>query len=244
MRRLLPVLFLFAAHAHADIALVNHTSAQNTSGGNTVTGGINTTGASLIVAVASTLTGGAGVALTDSTPACPSPCNTWTSTTTVSGQYATIRIFYVLNPTVGPAHSFLLTGSATALSVAAFSGVGAFGASNANTANSATGVTSIQSGVGGLTPGVNGSLVVFGMANDGAFSGITLTGGGAAVLDTFGGTSATLGNSLGYVIQTNAANANPTWSWTGAFDPVTELIYFTPSGAVSVARYPKRRILQ
>jgi hypothetical protein len=243
MRRLLPALLFFACSAHAAITLIGHTSAVNTNGGNTVTPGIDTTGANLIVAVASSLTGGAGVTFADNTLRCPSPCNTWTSTTTVSGLYATIRIFYVLNPTVGPGHSFYLGGTATALSVAAFSGVGAFGTSNTNTGNSATGVTSIQSGVGGLTPGVNGSLVVFGMANDGIFSGITLTGGGAAALDTFGGASQTLGNSLGYVIQTTAANANPTWSWTGAFDPVTELIYFTPSGVV-VTAHPKRRILQ
>lgn len=206
------VLLLWAFPANATIALVAHVLGETAAqAGPGTTAAINTTGADFIVIGVSTNAPSGGT-ITDSLTGCASPCNTWTRLTPqqASTNAGTV-LFYSTNPTVGANHVFVYTNTNQfpSLAVAAFSGVATSSPKDQeNGANSgASQVGSLQTG--SVTPTINSELVVTSVATSGSptfsiNSSFTITdqttsGGGFWL-------------ALGYLIQTTATAANPTWT--------------------------------
>jgi hypothetical protein len=86
--------------AAAGFTLVTHIGAQSSDGISATTAGINTTGATLLVAAVARLHG-ASASLSDSKG------NAWLALTTRDNASAySVTLYYVLNPTVGASHTF------------------------------------------------------------------------------------------------------------------------------------------
>lgn len=186
---------------------------------------INTTGANFLVLAVSY--GISVISVSDS------KSNTWTPLT----EYGTVstafnRIYYVENPTVGSGHTFTVTGTNTFPGVAVDAWAGAltssvFDQQNGN-ANAAS-VTSIQPG--SVTPGSNDQLVVTTMTNFGDPSNSSRSiNGGFTISGQVGNPSGTnYPVALAYLVQTSAAAANPTWSWSAGNPCATAIATFKPS---------------
>ena len=185
------------------IALVTNAAiAGGTAGGTSAS--LNTTGATLLVVVIAQQ--GTDVTVSDS------KANAWTGLT-VRGTSPKNRIWYAANPTVGPGHTFTISGASTfsAGDVQAFSGVATSSPFESQNGASATAST-IQAGV--VTPVSSGSLIVAGIGGGAAF------GGAAATIDSgftktngqiyVGSTS--YGVAAAYLVQSVAATVNPTWA--------------------------------
>lgn len=178
------------------------------SSANTITtsSAIDTTGATLLVALISKYDA------QSSTPPTDSKSNTWTALTSYWAgalNETECRLYYVANPTVGTGHTFTCpSGNQPALVVAAFSGVSTvspvdqqngFGPANAST---------IQPG--SVTPAEDDELVVSGCAQ---YSSASMSASGMTVANTVpdnGGVN--IGTAMAYVVQTTATAINPTWS--------------------------------
>lgn len=191
------------------IALVTHAIGIDSLGaGSAVTGSINTTGATLLVAyIART---GGFTALVDS------KLNTWTAIGSAQ-TYLGGRFYICSNPTVGAAHTFTLTAGGGSLCVLAFSGTLANGSvDQQNGASNNTGEIDITPGA--ITPSANNCVVISGFAyligtstfgevasiNDGAFT-ITDQDPGDG-FDTYAQIA------LAYQVQTSASGRNPDWT--------------------------------
>ena len=188
-----------AAAAPTTYTLVNSTAGGLGSAGGT-SAAIDSTGATLLIAVVTSASSGATIA--------DSKSNVWTAL----NQYGTIApyttIFYAKNPTVGAGHTVTVTGTYVGACFAAFSGADLSAPFDAQQNGNSSGATQ----PGSITPAENNALVI-GSAGEGggaapnttsmtmlgswAFSGGNWYGGGAA-----------------YSIQTTATPINPTW--TGA----------------------------
>lgn len=183
-------------------------SAQNT-GGNHTTGAIDSTGANLIVLAISgsddpnNATGG----ITDSKG------NTYTAMNLVGATQPYLRVYYVFNPTVGSSHTVTLgTGSFfPGICFAAFSG--------ADTApleeqQSGTGTGSSGAASASVTPNEDNELVIGACCSGINLEDATPNGGFSVAQQHQGQSGVGWACALGYLIQTTAAAANPTWSWT------------------------------
>lgn len=189
------------------IALVTNTGAGGTADGVT-TGSIDTTGANLIVGVVSQV--GTSGTYSDSKG------NTWTPLTqrVVSGSGAASQLHYVASPTVGSGHTFSHSGTSVypTVAVTAWSGAAA-SPFDQETGNSATSGSTIAPG--SLTPSQDNCVVITGFQVDAvSYSSIN---GGFTASDTV---TYSAGNheagGMAYLIQTSAAAANPTWTFTGS----------------------------
>jgi hypothetical protein len=216
------------------IALVANVkySAGGSAGG--TTGSVNTTGANLIVGII-------GFENASGQQTLPLAFSDNKSNVYLLGAQSAISstdgvaLYYCVSPTVGSGHTFSTTqnNSFPTCCVAAFSGLAAdftigFPYKNNHTA----GATSIQAG--SLTPTVNNCLVIAGMAYRDTTS--VSIGGGFTISDQapfIGGTA--IGSSLGYLIQTSAAAANPTWSWTNSVAADAVLMIFQPTVSASAS---------
>jgi lysophospholipase L1-like esterase len=192
------------------IALVSSSAVANNTG---TTTGIDTTGATLLVAAVTYFSSGT---LTDSKG------NTWTALT-ARGGFGFEQIYYCVSPTsVGTGHTISYSGGFTVLQLLAFSGVAAF-----DKTAGANGLTP-----GSITPTNANELVItlvqdHGTGNDftSAPAGFTLTG------HVSGNTSNNFATGVAYQIQTSATAANPTWTETGSGDaPGSTIAAFTATG--------------
>lgn len=183
------------------------------------TSGIDTTGATLIVA-AVMYTGSAGTAtLSDSYGNAWTPLTEEQSPSTIGTDLRVVRLFYALAPTVGPGHTF--TGGESASSrvsvmVCAFGGASpVYGAETGNGCRNGVPVatpTTLQPG--SLTPGGDGSVLVIGVSCESRTFSID---SGFTILDQASGLSGGGGGTaiaLAYKIQTAAAADNPTWTFS------------------------------
>lgn len=195
------------------IALVANVSAKSALGNGFTSGNIDTSGATLLVAVASWFNGVGDPVLTDS------KSNTWAGRTeqrVLAGVNYSCRIYDVVSsPTVGSGHNFIITGTATFCSiyVLAFSGTDAFDQQNgANTASSV--VSSLTPG--SVTPGFDNEVLVAGLCLREAITSSTIAASlGFTITDQLPGVgSQYLGGAAAYLIETTAAAKNPQWSWT------------------------------
>lgn len=194
----------------SSIALVAHVQTVQA----TPSSAINTTGATLLVIAQ----GGSTAVGCCSTPT-DSKSNTWTALTqqTATGPGLACNIYYAVNPTVGSGHTFTSGGGGVGLiQVMAFSGVNTVapfdtGKENGASVNVAT--SSITSG-GGFTPSVNNAVIIARLTSDSG-SATTLIDGGFTITDSsplVGGVNYSGGGA--YLVQTSAAAANPSWSWS------------------------------
>lgn len=187
--------------------------------------GIDTTGADFIAIVVSRYVGDSGA-----TAPTDSKGNTWTACTDAAGASTGCRIWYANNPTVGSGHTFTSPGSYGVVTAIAFSGVKSSGALDQEASNSAASGTSISSG--SVTPSENGEVVISGIA--GGVSGSMAIDGGFSIAGQLGfavGNNQSGGGA--YLVQTTAAAANPSWSWSGSAYNATAVASFRSAAAPS-----------
>ncbi len=173
-----------------------------------VTGTMNATGATLLIAFVSQVNTGTAIGtISDSA----STANVWTKLTTVADDLQG-AIYYSLNPTVTANMTVTATkvsGSpGLGVSVSAWSGnklSGVFDQQNGTTnANTAT----IQPG--SITPGEDNELVITGFT--GVSEAATINSGFTITDSVPVAGGAAFSNGMAYKIQTSAAAVNPTWS--------------------------------
>lgn len=187
------------------ISLVATVSGASSDSNGFTTGSMDSSGASLLV-LAVSYAQGAAPTISDS------KSNTWTGLTAQenAGGGASVRLYYVANPTVGSSHTFTCTGAASfpALSVASYRNVlqsvtpfdQQNGAKNASAGTLAT---------GSVTPSFANELLVAAVgcnANPSSIDSSFTTRG----LENL--TANSFGCGLADLIQTAAAAANPTWT--------------------------------
>lgn len=217
------------------IALVSNVAAQSSTTNTITTGAIDTSGATLLVALVNHYTGGGGGAILSD-----SKGNTWVGLTaqSVPTVSTSVRLYYAANPTVGTGHTFTATGTFSFPFVAAqaFSGaltVSPFDQQNGNTSSGATNLTT-----GSVTPSENDELLIAGLGFQDAIGTATPT------IDlSFTRTNSLdrivegLGGAIAYLVQTTAAAANPTWSWVTSRPACTVIATF--KAAASDILYPQ-----
>jgi hypothetical protein len=216
MKRAILILFLSFASLGETPASGAITVVATTAKGGISTGvtsdAIDTTGANLIVIAISRWT--AVVTVSDN------KSNTYTPLTLrqVTSNNAN-QLFYCASPTVGTGHTFTgaATGSFPSIAVVAASGAALvpFDQENGATATASSLAT------GSITPSENNCLVIAGVAANGTSFGIN-GGFTAAASDYAAGVH--VGGGIAYLVQTTAAAANPTWTWTGGSSPVAATI--------------------
>jgi len=190
-------------------SLIANVAAGSTTGNTITTAGIDTTGASFLVAVISDYAGGSST-ISDS------KSNTWAALTAYSSNNDRVCIYYVTTPTVGSAHTFTSTGTGnySVISAAAFSGSAASSPfdqqTGQNNYNANTPGKSIV--VGSITPTEDNELVVTGLTGFAANTVSIDLSFSITNQTTFVGSQHLLG-AMAYKIQTTAAAVNPTWSW-------------------------------
>lgn len=142
--------------------------------------------------------------------------NTWTALTAISpgGGDTFCRLWYCENPTVGSGHTVTISISYGAVFMSAFSGgkAASFDVENGDFAVSSS-ITSQQTG--SITPTENNELVIACMAVGATNSAHGVNGGFTLAASVNGTTGVQYGGGFAYLIQTTAAAANPTFSWTG-----------------------------
>lgn len=186
------------------IALITSTTAG--SGADTITTlAMNTTGATLLVAVVSD--GGASPAtVTDSKG------NTWSPLTNYAGAVTQCRISYCVPTSVGTGHTVTATGASgsfPAMCVAAWSGTKATSPLDGSTGATHANGTGTSLACGNISPAEDGELFIAGFAGDAAAASAINLGYTIAETVPLGASWAA---NLAYLIQTTAAARNPTWT--------------------------------
>lgn len=185
-------------------ARIAHVAAGSTNNVNVTTGGIDTTGANLIVISTVSYTPAAAPTISDSKG------NTWTGlTSTYTSVLSRCRLYYCVNPTVGSGHTFTSAATAPALCVYAYSGGKATSPFDAENGAGVSPGTTVAPGT--VTPSEDNELVVCGF---GAAGTTTPTiGGGFTIRDHVPFVSGQCyACDLADLIQTSLAAANPTWT--------------------------------
>lgn len=207
------------------IALVTSQSSVFGASGGT-TGNNTTTGATLIV-VCLSYQQSAGANLSDSKG------NTWTRLTLYegSGSQAGVVFYYCSSPTVGTSHTFTTTSHFCGLNMFAFSGTRT--ATTPKDQENGQFVASLSSSVtpGSITPTADGCVLLTTVMNYNgtaptlptSYTGFTYT------------TSTAFAGGAGYLIQTTATAANPSWTGmtvgnNGACNVVS---FFAPAAAAT-----------
>jgi hypothetical protein len=175
---------------------------------------IDTTGATLL-AVCTSLFG------TDNPPT-DSYNNEWVEgileSSSVESTFG-LAIYYCLNPTVGPGHTFSISSQFSSGSALAFSGVRQLGTPQMSGVNN--GVTaSIQPGA--IAPPENGALFIAAIseASNPVDNSVAVDSDFVLVdQQPYDGAKACFGSASAYFIQNGAAPVNPTFTWTpGLFE--------------------------
>lgn len=195
--------------------LIAHTATGGT-GSAVTTSAIDSTGATILIAVTSYKTG--TITVTDS------KSNTWTGLTQrigAGGGGVICQIFYAVNPTVGASHTVTGTAGAStfpAIAVAAFNTVLTSSPFDVQNGAGDTGAT------GSITPSVNGELLISGMATSATPTAVSTSistipqFGIANAIATVPGTS--FGVSLAWNCLGTAAAISTTWSSGGSANAV------------------------
>lgn len=155
--------------------------------------------------------------------------NTWIPLTNQAYANRSTKLFYCINPIVGSGHTFSASGASSQFPTLLVRGFDATGTINFNRegGNSGDYVVSLQSAYSGSwTPPTDNALVVTACNPQGG-TGLAVDGGFTA--DVVDASGACLTGGIAYLIQTSAAEANPTWSWTTTFQCSTAIAIFTVS---------------
>lgn len=200
-----------SAAGPAATTIVAHT---HVGGDGVASSGINTTGATLLVAAIASYMGASTI--TDS------KSNTWVPLTDYNSASAGgLQIFYCTGGTVGSGHTFTAHSNFPGMVVAAF--------------NTTTGAADLDKGAaasqpGSGTPAHDKELVLLAVANNGSFGGLSSSFTSIDTITESGGTS--IGCGLAYQIQGAATAVNPTWAAQNV--ATTAMTSFQTTGAASV----------
>lgn len=188
-------------------ALIAHAAAGCT-GGDIIAGptsGVDTTGANLLIIVASIFGNFDAQLPTDNKG------NTYVALTPLDGTGAnSVCIFICQSPTVGTGHTATWnTGGSVFPSIyfAAFSGAG-----SGTIVDQQSNAQAVQPG--SITPSEDNELIITGFCTNGGGVTPSITAGGFTVSDAiaFLASGDNEGGGLAYLIQTTAGAANPTWA--------------------------------
>jgi hypothetical protein len=174
------------------------------SAGVSITAGVDTTGATLIVL---------GASYDSAATVSDSKTNTWSSAVVDTSTNTHMRIWYCVNPTVGAAHTFSVSLSYCAIFMVAFSGVASvpLDQTNSGTVNPGTSLST-----GSVTPSEANELIISFLAAGGTATTFaedtpaTITNSLTAV------SGVSFGGSMAYEIQTTATTRNSGWSWANS----------------------------
>lgn len=193
----------------SSFTLLASVSAGSSDGDSVTTGSIDTTGADLLVLIAS-------VDWAVSTPTISdSKGNTWTRIVqgTSSGALR-CDIWYSIPTSVGSGHTFTQsdTSSFGAIAVSAYSGSNASPVDQSNTGDGNAGANSIQ--VNGVTPTQDNELVITGLAAGTAGTGYSIDESLTKDASVNGAAAQHYGVAIASIIQTTATLKDPTWTVT------------------------------
>jgi len=188
------------------IALV--TSGKAAAASNPTTGSLNTSNATLLVAVVTYAGSPTGVS--------DNKGNTWTALTAYANTGVTSRIYYVNSntPTVGSGHTFTLNGTSIAgvINVMAFSGTASSPLdSGKDTGNNSGSAATLAPG--SLTPSQNNSILITGFSGGNTYGGAGTIDLSYTITDntTLSG-GVNYGSAAAYLILSSATAKNPTWT--------------------------------
>lgn len=221
-----------------DSYLILSISAGSTTGANVTTGSIDTTGATLIVLIMHTFTGGISETPSDN------KSNTWSLLTPQDSQApGRTQICYCINPTVGAGHTFTITttgGGFPSITVFATNLVSpSFDVENGNVTASGTSLNSNN-----VTPSANGALVISGLTPDNAATTFTVSGGSLVIKETVPTSGGNNMNAvMAYEIQTTATLRSATWGWTNAVAASAAIAVFIPGGGGGGGNIPMQAFL-
>lgn len=187
-------------------------SAISAGGANgSTTGAIDTTGADFIALVVTSYVASGAATVSDSKG------NTWSARTYYTGSVVAAQIFYCQAPTVGSGHTFTCSGTSTfsTIAVEAFSGSTASPYDTESGAGNASSASTIQPG--SITPSENNCLIISGTGWNSSGS-TTVDGGFSETGELSPGGGNNFGTVMSYLIQTSAAAANPTVTFSPAYD--------------------------
>ena len=232
-------------------ALVGSISAGSITNDNVTTAGLDTTGATLLVAAVAS--GNGTRTLADSLT------NTWIALTrrTQSASGDSIQLFYARPTTaqVGVGQTFTVTSTAQfpAVAVAAYSGrISSALQSDADVGNANTGSYTAV-GPGEATPVDSNELIVCAVEQNAATAGNAITPAAFTIRETFTATANAFGLVLADSIQTTPVSVAPRFSWTTAVTYAAAMSewHVTPgttsddgTATISDAWSAKRRFLQ
>jgi hypothetical protein len=179
-------------------ALISHASASAKGTATATSPAINTTGATLLVMMASDYS-------RDSTTDThtDSKGNTWIPLTNCVAGLNNVTAWYTLNPITDPSHTFSVTGSYTSMAIEAYSGVTSFQSAACKISSGAT----LQAGP--VTTTVPSLVLTF---IDHAMPNPQATVSGGFTIADFQPYAGFEGLAAAYQIQTSAGTANPTWT--------------------------------
>lgn len=202
------------------IALVAHTGFISSSGNTNTSSGINNTGANFLVMHAGWYNG-----TTVNVSASDSLGNTWTAGTKHTSNIVSSQIFYAVNPSVGAAQTFTITGAGTffGAEAASFSGVATASPFDVqNGAGSVIAGTSLQPG--SITPNASNELLITGVVTESGSGAHSINSSFTVTDDSAYSGGVNEGVGMAYLIQGAAAAVNPTWSWSGSANPLVASI--------------------
>ncbi len=241
MKKLLVCFLLIASPLFATIAQISHTSAGSTTSNGITTSSISTTGASLITIQVVSYVGAAEPALTESTGNI-----TFTACGSVQATSAEERIhayhWVVTNSNQTSAtHTFTATqtGSFPTILVQSWSGTSTSTPCDQTTGANTGAGTATTLATGNITPSENNELVITatGVKDTRAMS----VDGGFTEQDEVTMSANHYGGSMGYLIQTTATAANPTWATNGAASGLAVTIASFKSATASTPASVLRR---
>lgn len=223
LRQFPPVVGIFEnTAATGPIIFLGSTHAESVAGGPVTTGGVDTTGANLIVL---------GVVSSSAPPTLSdNKGNTYTLLTQQSNGGAWSGIAYCAGPIVGTGHTFTINGGVPAIDVEWYSGAAS---SPFDVENGASGNATQP---GSVTPSQPNSLVVCvaGGSDTGALtidSGFTITN----QTPLAGGVHYSL--AMAYLIETSIVAQNPSWNTTTS---AAEIAVFKPAPTAGAQMYDFR----
>lgn len=200
----------------------------------TETGGVDTTGATLLVGTCSWTPGTTAAA----TPS-DSFGNAWTGLTAqVDGTaQVKVQIFYVNSgtPTVGAAHTFRCT-AVSGFAVATLHAFSGTGVSPFDQQTGAVGgTTATTQATGSITPTQDGEAIVAAIAGWSGASTFTIGQGLTVSFVADFSPGNTIGGGSARLLQTPAAAINPIWSWTGTETVMAAAVASFKAGAHVIA---------
>ena len=223
-------LLIAALPSWGAITLVAHTAA----GGNsttTTTTAIDTTGANLLVACASSFDAAAHTpTMSDN------KTNTWTALT-LRGTSSTTEttIYYSVPASVGTGHTFTFT---TTVNGFAALGVWAFAGASATPYDTDVGTAASSSGTsvqpGSITPAQANEVLVACNTLSAAFTSLAINSSFTLSDQVAFASGNNEGGGYAYLIQTTATAENPTFSWTNTVSTSTAMAAFEAAATATV----------